>query len=249
MPSNNLLKLLRRLFLFQDDNRKKQYSVFLKKNLSLNNRTLFIRIILYIVALIQVGLLYFWTVDSMLISILNFLLFSLVYAVSFPLIGRLMVPGLVDHIWATWIIGGIGMLLGHQLDTSNSHGAKHMHDYYGSTTSSYFSEILPFLLSGMTITMLIFCIPACLFLCNRCLQHYETAEKWGLHGGSIMFMLFGMLVAANSGPLFVSAGNGFDFVGYYFMLTIMVLFSSSAYYTISKIITNKALGSQGKSSL
>lgn len=243
MPKTFLLTLSLKWSSIQDNISKKQFPVVFNQIISSSNRTLFIRILLYVIGLIQIGLLYYWTVDSLLVCLLNLLLFSLVYTGSFPLIGRLMVPSLVDHIWVTWIIGGIGMLLGHVLDTSYSHGVKHMHHHSGVVTGLSSSELFPLLLSGMTITMLIFCIPACLYVCNRCLLHYKAAEKWGLHCGSSIFMLFGMLFASYSEPLFFTESNGFGYVSYYFMLSLMVCFSSSAYYLISKKIDSKPLKS------
>jgi len=231
----NIFSLTRslKLHVFQEDIGKKQLPVVFKMFAISINRTLFIRALLYTIGLIQIALMYYWTTDSMLISVLNLLLFSLVYASSFSLINRLKVPGLVDHIWATWIIGGIGMLLGHQLDISYSDGGEHVHHH---AATGFSPELWPLLLSGMTITMLIFCIPACLYLCNRCLLHYGIAEKWRLHGGSSLFMLVGMLLAIQVEPLFFNASNSFGYVSYYFMLFLMVIFSSCTYYLISKQI-------------
>ncbi len=243
----NIFSLTRslKLHISQDEISKKQLPVAVKTFTLSSNRKAFIRVLLYIIGLIQVALMYYWTTNSMLVSILNLLLFSLVYVASFPLISRLRIPGLVDHIWATWIIGGIGMLLGHQLDISYSGSGEHVHHHAGAT-AGFSAEFWTFLLSGMTITMLIFCIPACLYLCNRCLLHYDIVEKLGLHGGSSVFMLIGMLLAVQCEPLLFKVNNGFGYMSYYFMLFMMVVFSSSAYYFIARKISSKPLVSDNK---
>lgn len=233
----NIFSLTRsiKLHISHEDTGNKQLTSTFSKLAIASIPSVFIRVLLYMVGLIQIALIYYLTTEPALISLYNLIIFSLVYVVSFPLINRLGVLGLVDHIWATWIIGGMGMLLGHQLDISGSGGGEHMHHHAGAA-AGFSVEFWPFLLSGMTITMLIFCIPACLYLCNRCLLHYGVVEKLGLHGGSSIFMLIGMLLAVQSESLFFNTSNGFGYTSYYFMLIFMVTFSSSAYYFIAKKI-------------
>lgn len=224
--------------IFQEEIVKKQRPVNITSLTVSNDRTGAIRLLLYLVGLIQIALMYYWTKDSLLISLINLVIFSLVYVVSFSVISRLRVPGLIEHIWATWIMGGIGMLLGHQLDMSYSASGEHVH-HHAVAVASFSVEFWPFLLSGMTIVMLIFCIPACWYLCNRCILHYGILEKWGLHASSSLFMLIGMFLAVQSESLFFNVSSDFSFISYYFMLFMMVIFSSNAYYFIAKKIINK----------
>ncbi len=233
----NIFSLTRslKLHIFQEEHAHKQLPVNINSLTVSSERSGLIRLLLYIIGLIQIALMYYWTNDSLLISVFSLIIFSLVYVVSFSVISRLGILGLDEHIWTTWSIGGIGMLLGHQLDISYSGGGEHVHHHIGAA-GGFSVEFWPFLLSGMTITMLIFCVPACWYLCNRCILHYGVVEKLGLHGGSSLFMLIGMLLAVQSESVFFNVSSGFGFISYYFMLLMMVIFSSSAYYFIAKKI-------------
>ena len=188
---------------------------------------------LYLFGIIQILLLFYWSPYPMTIGVINVLIFSVIYISSLPLIRLFNTPGLFENFWVTWSVGGIGMLLGHRLDSFLSLGNTHLHHLNGEHLLVGFFQ---FLLSGMTIVMLLFCVPACLSLCNRCLSDYGILEKCILHGGSVIFMLLGMLLAVNKGLWLFSSSDETGISDHYFMLFLMVLCSASAYQVLSKII-------------
>jgi len=195
-----------------------------------------VRHCLYAIGLIQIGLIHYMVIVPQHVTVINLVLFSAVYFISIPLIRQLKTPGLFFHSWATWIIGGIGMLLGHTLDSYLSSATDHAHHHGAITTSVSTTEIYSFLFSGMTSLMLIFCIPACVYLCNIKLANQSDLRKWILHLSSGLSMLLGMFIAIQTEQYILANINYMGSASYYFMLILMVMFSSSTYYLVFKTI-------------
>jgi uncharacterized membrane protein len=182
--------------------------------------------------LIQLILLLYWAKTPLILAILSMFVFSLIFTSSIELFKRLNVAGLDEYFWVTWCIGGAGMLIGHQLD-SFSNNAHH-------SLSMTISNNLSLLTSSMTVMMLLFCVPSCYLLCNRCLHQLNSSKKWLLHSISTFFMLLGMLVAANINNKLSIAGLANQMSNHYIMLLVMVIFGSVSYSLVVRTISHKS---------
>ena len=140
---------------------------------------------------------------------------------------RTSIPGLFENFSVSWAFGGLGMLLGHHVDAGafSHHAAHHL-------------SLMSFITSGMTIGMLVFCIPACIVFCNKKLVHLSQGSKCLLHIGSSAFMLVGMLVAVLVSSHAFAPANNAVFFDHFFMLLLMVIFSNIAYAFIVNCCSN-----------
>lgn len=200
-----------------------------------------IRYYLYATGLIQIGLLHYVIHVSLQITLINIILFSAAFYFSIPLMRQLKTPGLFIHSWVTWTIGGIGMLLGHTLDSYLAGSTVHVHHHSATTTSFSITEVYSFLFSGMTSLMLIFCIPACVCLCNAKLSRQNNLRKWVLHLSSGLSMLIGMFLAVQTEQYLLANINDTGSASYYFMLILMLIFSSSTYYLVFRVLNRKTI--------
>jgi hypothetical protein len=154
--------------------------------------------------------------------------------ISYFVIRRLAVPGLFENFWSTGSIGGIGMLLGHKLDNGLLLNAEHIH-HHGHSMAAV--EVLPMLISNMTLMMLIFCVPSCVLCCNHCLSNISLPKKLVLHAGNLVSMLMGMIVAVKSAPWMFLGNVANPVVEHYFMVSQMLLFSAFSYIFIYPNLT------------
>ncbi len=190
---------------------------------------------LYALGLIQIALIHYVLVVPFQVTVINLTLFSAAYFLSMPLARHLNTPGLI-HSWATWTFGGIGMLLGHKLDSYLSSSAAHLHHHTTITTTVSAAEIYSFLFSGMTLLMLFFCVPACVYLCNAKLTSQSNLRKCLLHLTSGFSMLLGMFLAMRTEQYLFANITDVNSASYYFMLILMVMFSSSTYYLVFEAV-------------
>ena len=192
----------------------------------------FNRIIL-VASILQIGLLSYWFSPPILLSILWIVFLCFTFLFSRKFLHVLNSPGIYEHFWITWSFGGLGMILGHQLDLYFHQVPHHaLHQIHMDSSMSLTS----FLFSGMTIVMLLFCTPTCSLICNKKLHEYGV-EKWIVHGISTLFMLVGMLTAMNlSRPSMLEDYKGI-LLDHHLMLILMVLCSSSVYYLTLKALS------------
>jgi len=190
---------------------------------------------IYFVGLLQVVILSFLSNSAVLEAVLQLSLFSCIFFVSLPLLRLINTRGLAENFWATWSFGGLGMLLGHQLD--NYGNASQTHHHHGvQSPEVVITQIMPWLFNSMTMIMLLFCIPACIFLCNRRLDRCSLKSKWVLHTGSTFCMMLGMLLASISQSWLFQGYELSTLEAHYYMLLLMVFTCAIAYYSLNKII-------------
>ena len=125
------------------------------------------------------------------------------------------------YFWVAFILGGIGMMIGHQIDIYSLDIVTNMQNMMSMTFTSTF-------VNWMTLVMLFTCLPFCVFSINCPLKSVSSRYKLFIHLISVLFMLFGMYIGR-----VISIFLNFDvFYRYYLTVFMMGSFSTGCYYLI-----------------
>jgi hypothetical protein len=154
----------------------------------------------FLLGLLQVGVFSYGKYYSALMCLLSLVIFGLVFITSIIVVPRYVNSALGLHFWATWSVGGIGLLLGQKVAnylTTNMRGFEYssvINNAVDSTANSTVNsiqnsallghattEMIPLLFTGISIVIFIFAIPVCTMLrrgrVNHDRQSYEQVNS------------------------------------------------------------------------
>jgi hypothetical protein len=154
----------------------------------------------FLLGLIQVGLLAHWHFHSVFMTLFSLFLFGLVFITSIIAVSHHVNSTLGLHFWATWSVGGIGLLLGQKvanyltMDMSNFEYSNVINNTVNSAVNSAVNstvnsdqnsallghattEMIPLLFTGITIVIFIFAVPVCTILSRGSVQHDRQSHE------------------------------------------------------------------------
>jgi hypothetical protein len=150
----------------------------------------------FLLGLIQVGLLAYWHYNSVFMSLFSLLLFGLVFITSTIVVSNHINSTLGLHFWATWSVGGIGLLLGQKVahyltkEMSNFEYSNVINNTVNSAVNSTVNsaqnsallghattEMIPLLFTGISIVIFIFAIPICTMLRRDSLHNDRQSHE------------------------------------------------------------------------
>jgi len=185
---------------------------------------------LYVMGVIQVLLLTYFFALSPILLVTQIAIFSIVYWLSVRHYSIHFRFGLNMHFWQVAILGGLGMLVGHIIFGDASHGHHGGHQMIES--SGTLDVIYRSIFGGMTLIMLVVCVPSCIVLCRQYTAHKTWLEAFIFHSVYSASMVLGMCLAPLCLSWFLEEKH--IVLEYYFMCVLMAMFSAFAYYQILK---------------
>lgn len=131
-------------------------------------------------------------------GIVQCLFYSILFLLSYSVLREhIFYQSLFKHFWSVFSFGGIGMFLGHWIDSGTSAQAHshHHHMHHHTNVPQLVELIASATWSNMMLFMILFCLPSCYFFCNQYINQADSRSKFSIYGITTFAMITGMLLA------------------------------------------------------